>query len=358
MYKVKDYINRGFRLVNNNIRPKHKKLSTIMLYATDRCNSKCKHCYIWAKKPKMHLSFEKIKEIIQSPVVDKETVIGLEGGEFLLHPEAEQILEYLSKHHPKYDLLSNAVADDKLIDYCRKYKPLRLFLSLDGPRDTYENMRGVDAYDKVIRVIESLKNELPISVMFTLTPFNNFDDLNHVAAICKTHNIDMRIGIYNCMEYFDTQEESTSTSLDYKISEIPEVVHDFSENYDFMALYTHYREGNVKLTCNSIRDSIVIYPNGDIPICQNKQIVLGNLNEESLQTIINKKSTIELHKKHQTGCNECWVNFHRKYDVVLYRNLEKFLPKKVIHWWKGEYYWSADKNKKYKQVLKESSKEN
>ena len=358
MYKVKDYINRGMRMVNNTLRPKHKTLSTIMLYATDRCNSKCKHCYIWAKKPKAHLPFETIKRIINSPVVSKDTVIGLEGGEFLLHPEAEQILGYLSKHHPKYDLLSNAVADDKLIEYARKYKPMRVFLSLDGNRETYLNMRGVDAYDKVIRVIKELKDEVPISAMFTLTPFNNFDDMKHVADICKEHGIDMRIGIYNCMEYFDTKEENMSNSLDYKVSDIPDFVHDFKENYDFMALYTEYREGNLKLTCNSIKDSIVIYPNGDIPICQNKQIILGNLHDESLKKIINKKSTIELHKKHQTGCNECWINFHRKYDIVLYRNMEKFLPKKIIHWWKGEYYWSADKSKKYKQVVRDSSKKN
>jgi MoaA/NifB/PqqE/SkfB family radical SAM enzyme len=353
MYKFSDYLHRGVRMVNNSVRPSHKTLSTIMLYATDRCNSKCKHCYIWKKTPKAHLPFEKIKEIIQSPVVKSDTVIGLEGGEFIMHPEAEMILDYLMTNHPKYDLLSNAVLDDKLIEYTRKYKPMRLFLSLDGTRETYHNLRGVDAYGKVIKVIETLKDELPISVMFTLTPYNNFEDLKHVADVCKKHEIDMRIGIYNTMDYFDTQDDTQdASSLLYSIQDIPDFVHDFKENFDFMALYTHYREGNLTLPCNSIRDSIVIYPNGDIPICQNKQIILGNLFQESLSEIINKKSTIQLHREHQHGCNACWINFHRKYDIVLYRNMEKILPKSWIEMFVGHYNWSSEKREKYKDAIK------
>jgi MoaA/NifB/PqqE/SkfB family radical SAM enzyme len=352
MYKVSDYIKRGLKLANNMVFPKHKKLSTIMLYATDRCNSQCKHCYIWKKNPKQHLSFEKIKEIVESKIVNKDTVFGLEGGEFILHPEAEQIFEYFAKNHPNFDLLSNALSVDKLVYYTKKYKPKRLYISLDGTRETYINLRGADGYDKVIESVKLLKDVVPISIMFTLTNYNDFTDLEHVAAICKEHNLDMRIGIYNNMEYFETDTtQQRSPSLDFKIKDIPAVVKDFKENYDFMALYTNHRDGNVKLTCNSITDSIVIYPNGDIPICQNKQIILGNVYEEPINSIMNKKSTIDLHRKHKHGCNECWVNYHRKYDIVLYRNLEAVLPKKVIELILGKYWWSENKNEKYKDVV-------
>ena len=157
------------------------------------------------------------------------------------------------------------------------------------------------------------------------------------------------------MEYFDTNsKDEKSDSLNYKVEDIPEVVKDFKENYDFMALYPQHRDGNLKLSCNSIRDSIVIYPNGDIPICQNKQVVLGNVFNESLRTIVNKKSTVNLHKQHKHNCNECWVNYHRKYDIVLYRNLEKLLPKKMIELALGKYNWSGNPTEKYKDVVKEN----
>lgn len=50
----------------------------------------------------------------------KSTTIGLEGGEFILHPEANEIMEWFSKHHPNYTLLSNCLVPQKVIDAVRK----------------------------------------------------------------------------------------------------------------------------------------------------------------------------------------------------------------------------------------------
>ena len=353
MYTARDYIKRGVRFLNNELFPAHKKLSTIMLYSTDRCNLKCRHCFIWAKKPKQDLSLDKIKKIINSPVVGKSTMIGLEGGEFILHPQAEEILDYLTKNHKNFELLTNGRDADTVINYTKKFKPVRLFLSMDGTRETIEKLRRADIYDNIIKIIENLKDELPVSVMFTLTPFNTFDDMQHVADVCKQNNLDMRIGIYNTMEYFDTQsKQDESDTLKYKPEDIPDYVKDFNENYDFMYLFTKFRDNKLKLPCRSIQDSIVIYPNGDIPICQFKENILGNLHKESLSKIINKKETIKQHKEHLHGCNQCWVNFHRKYDIVLHRNLEKIMPKFMVQWFLGKYHWDKNPKTKYKNLIR------
>jgi MoaA/NifB/PqqE/SkfB family radical SAM enzyme len=282
-----------------------------------------------------------IKQIVNSRAISKNTVIGLEGGEFILHPEYREILEYFHNHHPNFDLLSNCMNPEKLIEAVRKYLPKRLFISLDGNSGAHNAMRGVnDLYPKVLKVIDELKDDVLISVMFTLTPFNSLDDMKHVADICKKTGIDLRIGIYNDMEYFETREPMTSSTLDYEIPDIPQEIKMFKENYDFLVLYHNYRKQGLKLTCNSIRDSLVIYPNGDVPLCQNKQLVLGNLQEETLDEIINKKSSVDCINAHK-NCNGCWINFHRKYDIVLYRSLEKVLPKKIIEWFMGKYSWDS-----------------
>lgn len=352
MYNKLDYIKRGAVVLNNKLRPHKKILSSVMLYSTDRCNSRCKHCFIWDKKPNQHLPLEKIKEILKSPAVHKGTNFGIEGGEFILHPEAEQILEYFSKNHPNFDVLSNAISYQKLIRLIKKYPPRRLYMSLDGDQETYKFMRGVDTYDRVLKVVEELKDVVPISLMFTLSPFNTFEDLKHVANICKEHQIDMRIGIYNSMEYFETHKNDTAKdSLSFDINEIPDEASEFNENYDFLALFQYHKQKKLQLSCNSIKDSIVIYPNGDIPICQNKHLVLGNVFKEELHQIINKPSTVELHKKYQHNCNECWINYHRKFDIVLFRNLEKVLPKKVIESFFGKYQWTDNPKTKYADIF-------
>ncbi len=387
MYNVRDYFYRGSIFIKNNLFPSKKKLSTLMIYGTDLCDSGCKHCLIWAKRPINYLPFEKIVDIMQSRCITKRTTIGLEGGEFLLHPDAMKILEWFSKHHSNFDLLTNGLKPEKVIEAVTKFPPQRLFISLDGPQDTYHNMRGKDGYDGIINLIEKLHSIVPISAMFTLSPYNDFDDLEHVAQVCKKYGIDLRIGVYNNISFFDTVDSALHNEigsqkktgpLNYKQAKfllnayanepeevavgkvlinikkhLPPTVKEFAENYDFLVLYDEWRQGNLKLNCYSILDSLVVLPNGDVPICQNLNIMLGNVNTNTLDEIHNAPATIEKQKHYVKNCNACWINFHRKYDVILYRNFEKFFGKHVTTKLLGYYWWEKDKKKTYKQLIQQ-----
>ena len=405
MYGKLDYLRRGLRYVNNSVRPGHKTLSTLMFYGTDLCDSGCKHCLIWAKRPVKHLPIAKIIEVMQSRCVSKHTTVGLEGGEFLLHPQALEILEWFTKNHPNFDLLSNCLKPDSLIDAVKKYPPKRLFISLDGNKETYLYMRGKDGYNDVLKVIENCKDLVPISLMFTLSPYNGFDDMEHVIEIAKKNNIDVRIGTYNDISFFDTVEKAHETEIgsivntdvltygairkvkdeilekndklnelekeeietpkhdhnkimdsnDFKDS-IPANIVDTTENYDFLLLYDEWRKKKLNLKCRSILDSIVIHPDGSVPICQNLDLKLGNVNTNTLDNIFNSLASQEIQNKHVHGCNQCWINFHRKYDIVMMRTLEKGLPKWLIEKMFGDYQWTDDKKVTYKQFMEQNAK--
>src|SRR6266498_6151060 len=98
MYSFKNYINRGATFLNNQWFPGNKKLSTLMIYGTDLCDSACKHCLIWTKRPVNYLPFEKIKEIMNSKAVTRNTTVCLAGGEYLLHPDAIEIMGWFEKN--------------------------------------------------------------------------------------------------------------------------------------------------------------------------------------------------------------------------------------------------------------------
>jgi len=162
--------------------------------------------------------------------------------------------------------------------------------------------------------------------MYTQSPFNTNEDMQHVIDYCKQQEIDMRVGIYGEIDYFGTRKKAyQNDGLD-----IPEDVKLFSENYDFLKLYQYWQRGELKIPCNSIFDSFVILPDGTVPLCQTTGKPLGNIHQESFDTIINKASAIKLQKKYSKECNACWVNFHRKYDVALVRSMEEILPQKLI----------------------------
>ncbi len=399
MFQTGEYLRRGSVFLNNQLFPGSKKLSTLMIYATDLCDSACKHCLIWAKRPVKYLPKEKIYELVtNNKCVTKNTRIGLEGGEFLLHPDALEIMEWFCINHPKFDLFSNCLKPDSLLEAVKKFPPERLYISLDGTKETYKHMRGKDGYDSVLRVIEEMHTILPVAVMFTLSPYNDLDDLAHVAELCKKYKVDLRVGVYNNISFFDTLdkahetgigEEKNDTSLKFGdlrnlsgtmqatkemkqtevvdiaipkhdttkasyggiASKIPAIVKEFKENYDYLVLYDEWRTKNLKLKCHSILDSLVVLPNGDVPICQNLDLKLGNVFNESLDTVFNKEATQDLHKEYVSNCNQCWLSFHRKYDVALYRTFEKNFGQWATNKMLGYHQWSDDGGQSYKSYF-------
>lgn len=350
MYSIYDYAYNGLLYLNNVMRPRHKRLSQLMIYSTTLCQSKCKHCNIWQKRPVEHLSLDDIRRIMLSRCVTKQTTVGLEGGEFILHPQAEQIMAWFHEHHPNYTLLSNCLAPHRVIDAVRRYQPRHLYVSLDGGRETYQRMRGCDGYERVIEVVEALRDEVPLSLMFCLSPWNTFDDMAYVIDIAKHYDIDIRIGIYGTMAFFDTTSELLTAS-DF-VKQIPQSIHDTQENYDFVALYDEWRNGHLRLRCQSIMSCLVVHSNGDVPLCQNLDVVLGNIHEQSLDEIFNGVSACQTQCHYSRHCNDCWINFHRKYDIILVRNFERLLPKWLVEKFYGQYQWTADPKQTYRKHLK------
>ena len=351
MYTILDYAYNGLFYLNNMARPRHKRLSQLMIYSTTACQSRCKHCNIWQKRSVEHLSLEDIRRVMQSRCVTRRTTVGLEGGEFILHPQAEEILVWFRSNHPNYTLLSNCLAPRRVIDSVRRHQPRHLYVSLDGGRETYQRMRGRDGYDRVIEVVEALKDEVPLSLMFCLSPWNTFDDMAFVIDVAKQYDIDVRIGIYGTMAFFDTTSELLTAS-DF-VKQIPQSIHDTKENYDFVALYNEWRNGNLRLRCQSIMSCLVVHSNGDVPLCQNLNVVLGNIHEQSLDEIFNGIRACKVQSHHSKKCNDCWINFHRKYDIILVRNFERLFPNWLIEKFYGPYQWTADPRQTYRKHLKE-----
>ena len=113
MFPISEFFNQGVGLAKHALLGK-PVLPTLMLYVTDACNSHCKICRMWQIKKHNHLPIESIRKILSSPLVHKSN-IGLEGGESILHPNSEDILELLSKRG-RFKLLSNGLMPERLIN--------------------------------------------------------------------------------------------------------------------------------------------------------------------------------------------------------------------------------------------------
>jgi hypothetical protein len=54
---------------------------------------------------------------------------------------------------------------------------------------------------------------------------------------------------------------------------------------------------------------------------------------------------------HSDHCNQCWVSYHRKYDIILYRTFEKYFGKWTTGKLLGYYKWDEDEGVTYKEAI-------
>lgn len=312
----------------------NRTLHQIMFYLTTKCNSRCQHCNIWSKE-ETRLPLEVFQRAMRAKVIGPNTWIGLEGGEFLLYPWWREALEACRGR--RLEIFSNGLAVDQLVEAMKLAGYPRLALSLDGRPETYRVMRGCDGYARVLECIRQLHDKCEIWLSFTFSPWNQFEDFAHVHALCQEWGLKFGINFYSDMDY-NSPREPAPGPVPYlrRMSSHPGA----HWEHFYAALHNAWRAGQLCLPCLSICDRAVVYPNGDIPLCQQRYIPLGNLLRESLDEIWSKPGTRAWQRAYR-DCNGCWVAFHRPWDVQVVHDLVMLVGERLAQKWQGpEFSWS------------------
>jgi MoaA/NifB/PqqE/SkfB family radical SAM enzyme len=291
----------------------------IPIFATDRCNSKCLICNIWKKKPKTDLDPEVVRKILSSKVLSKFSSFILTGGEFILHPEYEEILTLLNESGKNYTLLSNGLLADRLIEVVRGFGVKSISLSLDGSPETHRKIRGVDGYSHVKEVVEELKDDnVRISIGYTISPWNSRSDLLHVMDFCTKNAVSLNVGYYCSMKYYDAWKQDGDL---YSIDDLID--------HPYHKLYPLWVSGNLNMPCLGIFLRPVIRPNGDVDLCEPLEIKLGNLYEQDLEEIWHNQRTKMLQKRN-FSCNGCWHDAQRLCDIHVISAFKSLVPTLVF----------------------------
>ena len=143
---------------------RRRKLESVFLFATVRCNSKCRTCF-YAKEthPGEDLSFEQIRRISETaPQFDK---LWLSGGEPALRDDLVDIVELFAKnnHVKTLNFPTNGLDGDRveaavgeILERCPELT-IHLNFSLDGLGETHDRIRDVPgAFDRTTATMERL----------------------------------------------------------------------------------------------------------------------------------------------------------------------------------------------------------
>ena len=292
---------RAFQVLKTISAVKNRRVISLPIYITNRCTSGCKTCNIWKNKEKIDLEVKIIKELINDDEIGKDVEFVLTGGDFLLHPECGEIVSLFKGRNLR--VFSNGIFADELISLLKKEDIKFLSVSLDGKPETNTYIRGVDTYENVEKIVRKLKDITRIEIEYTISEWNTREDLAFVRYIAKKHKVGLSVGYYSNVEYFRTEEKRPHL---YSVSDIL--------NSEYHSLYPLWAEGKVSLPCFSIFIRPVIKPNGDVELCEAREVKFGNLYEKSFGDIWRDKNT-ENTIRSNLGCNGCWLNCQRMVDL-------------------------------------------
>lgn len=128
---------------------------------TDHCNLRCPHCIRDDVTTVRSLEPELVASILdQAATLYGSAVASFTGGEPLLHPELERILELCATRQVPFRIVTNGWHVKRVLPTLRRYPPQSVRLSLSGAtQETHDTERGDGSYRRVLLAAALLTNE-------------------------------------------------------------------------------------------------------------------------------------------------------------------------------------------------------
>jgi MoaA/NifB/PqqE/SkfB family radical SAM enzyme len=178
-------------------------LANARIYLTELCNSHCLTCNFWKSKNEVQLDTITWKDILQQIRSIGITSLEFVGGEPTMRADLLDIikeareLRFASILISSNGFLLNDGYISKLIDCGAN----GFHISLDGLRDTYRYVRGVDWFEKVLLAISSIaKTKAHVLVLTNLTR-QVIDDLEALADIVQGMGAFWAVNIIENLKY-------------------------------------------------------------------------------------------------------------------------------------------------------------
>lgn len=181
---------------------KHQNRIVLQFHITGRCNLHCKHCYR-TEGDVENLTYEDIINVIEQFItlrkkynalhgIKKRGHINLTGGEPFFRKDIKDIIKYLGERRTQitYGVLSNgSFINEEIIDLLKKTEVSFVQLSIDGDKETHDELRSPGDYVRVFKAAEMLeKTGIRTYISFTANK-GNYKYLPKVANECRKKHI-------------------------------------------------------------------------------------------------------------------------------------------------------------------------
>ena len=285
---------------------------------TYKCNAKCVMCNIWKEESKTEL---KPKDFSKLPVSLKD--LNITGGEPFLRTDIIEIIEEITNLNPKIRIVisSNGFLTDRIIDYMQKIRKINpkscIAISLDGMDSMHDRIRGVNnAYDKAISTIKGLKKANINDIRIGFTASNeNISHLSKIYDLSQFLGIEFTLSVvHNAESYFNigTNQPPDIVDLENHLNYIIQKEYKFINPrrlyriYYIKGILDFVKTNKRPLSCLALKDFFFMDPKGNVYPCNILDKPVGNIGEESFDSIWKSVKTEKL-RNFCNSCNKCWM---------------------------------------------------
>ncbi len=182
-------------IINKKVDNSYSFPFKLFLDITDYCQLDCRHCLNNHHNSENKLDIKKIEKIIKECRDHGLFYVKLGGGEPLTHPNILKIIKEFSESGIYVSLSTNSLLiNDSLSNFLKKYN-VKVSISLEGPKEINDLIRGVGHYDIALRAIDTLiKNGCDPIIRVTLT--RNMLDINNMQKmidLAKEKNVRLKV---------------------------------------------------------------------------------------------------------------------------------------------------------------------
>jgi radical SAM protein with 4Fe4S-binding SPASM domain len=292
---------------------------------TDRCNLACIHCYLAAgPKGSRILKTERVKAMLDDYFQMGCTSVAFSGGEPLLHPDWQNIVEYASNLGLRITVVTNGMAlHQKNLDTLSAANAT-IALSVDGAdEESHDAMRGSGSYNRIreaLRLLASNEAQARTIICFTPTKLNSGEFSKLTGDVSTQGFINFYISFLETRGRANGSGTRLSMDVADQVALLKELVLLNGCNPEIQIETGHLRYMFYRLFYDwqpfgdPLETTLRVTPDGSVYLTayvDNEQFCLGNLQRSSLYDCWNSSRTWWLIERAETRflnltkCRDC-----------------------------------------------------
>ncbi len=285
-----------------------KKIFGIQWHITEKCDQRCKHCYIFNGRglTEEDLPIDVLKTIVKDffktcKKMDKTPVLSITGGDPLLYSDIWEFLETLNEYEMRFSILGNPFHLNQNVT--KRLKSLGCYnyqMSIDGLKKTHDIIRKAGSFDETLQKVKLLNDAgIHTSIMTTVSKLN-IDEIPELVPII----VNSKVKNFGFARYCPNPEDIDSmvSPEEYKcfLEKMWNVFVKYKDSGTRFALKDHlwklflYENGLFDISyedelivdgCHCGITHMTILPNGVVQACRRCESPIGKVPEQSLYEI-------------------------------------------------------------------------